>query len=177
MISLKWEPMFRPFPLAVRRALTESLLAAWMDKNLQYPIAEYLPLPTLQHDYKPRASLGDISGGRVWRAAADFRAAGSLRRGCGSIAKLGKWRMQTARPASNTTDNQSPGSANANVADLDDRLDVGVVRNVALSWPGDRNKCISERLHGFAGESADRGKGWLVFRSGSAAADLDRDHL
>lgn len=76
MISLKWEPMFKPFPLPVRRALTESLLAAWMDKNLQYPIAEYLPLPTLQHDYKPRASLGDISGGRVWSAAADFRAAG-----------------------------------------------------------------------------------------------------
>ncbi len=76
MISPKWEPMFRPFPPAVRRALTESLLAAWMDKNLQYPVTEYLPLPTLQHDYKPRASLGDISGGRVWSAAADFRAAG-----------------------------------------------------------------------------------------------------
>jgi hypothetical protein len=76
MIGPRWEPMFRPFPPAVRRALTESMLAAWMDKNLQYPIAEYLPLPTLQHDYKPRASLGDITGGRVWSAAADFRAAG-----------------------------------------------------------------------------------------------------
>jgi len=47
-----------------------------MDKNLQYPITEYLPLPALQRDYKPRESYSDISGGKVWNAAGDFRAAG-----------------------------------------------------------------------------------------------------
>jgi hypothetical protein len=76
MVSPRWEPVFKPFPFEVRRALTESMLAAWMDKNLQYPISDYLPLPTLQHDYKPQESYNDISGGRVWNAAADFRAAG-----------------------------------------------------------------------------------------------------
>jgi hypothetical protein len=76
MISPKWGPIFTPLSSDVRRALTEALLAAWMDKNLQYPITEYLPLPTLQRTYKPRESYSDISGGKVWNAAGDFRAAG-----------------------------------------------------------------------------------------------------
>ncbi len=76
MISAFWEPIFKPLPPEVRRGLTESLLAAWMDKNLQYPIAKYLPLPTLQRDYTPRNSYSEISGGRVWKAAEQFRAAG-----------------------------------------------------------------------------------------------------
>ena len=76
MISPKWQPMFSPFPIEIRRALTESLLSAWLDKNLHYPVTKYLPLPTIQHDYKPRASYSDISGGGVWSASGDFRAAG-----------------------------------------------------------------------------------------------------
>jgi hypothetical protein len=76
MISSIWKPVFEPLPVAVRRALTESLLSAWMDKNLQYPIALYLPLPSFQHDYRPHGSYADISGGRTWRAAEQFRAAG-----------------------------------------------------------------------------------------------------
>jgi hypothetical protein len=47
-----------------------------MDKNQQYPIAKYLSLPTLQHHYTPRDSYSDISGGRVWKAADQFRVAG-----------------------------------------------------------------------------------------------------
>jgi hypothetical protein len=76
MISPNWVSFFRPFPPAVRRALTESLLAAWMEKTLQYPVTEYLPLPVIQHDYTPRSAYSDISGGRVWEAAQQFRAAG-----------------------------------------------------------------------------------------------------
>ena len=76
MISPRWQPVFESLPSEVRRALTESLLSAWMDKNLQYPITEYLPLPSIQHDYKPHGSYSDISGGKVWSAAGDFRAAG-----------------------------------------------------------------------------------------------------
>jgi hypothetical protein len=76
MISPKWQPVFKPLPPEVQRALIESLLAAWMDKNLQYPVTQYLPLPAIQHDYKPRASYSDISGGGVWTSAGDFRAAG-----------------------------------------------------------------------------------------------------
>jgi len=50
MISPNWVLLFRPFPPGVRRALTESLLAAWMEKTLQYPLTEYLPLPVIHHD-------------------------------------------------------------------------------------------------------------------------------
>ena len=76
MISPNWVLFFRPFPPGVRRALTESLLGAWMEKTLQYPVAEYLPLPVIQQDYTPRNGYSDISGGRVWEAAQRFRAAG-----------------------------------------------------------------------------------------------------
>jgi hypothetical protein len=76
MISPKWKPVFTPFPPAVRKALTESLLGAWIDKNLQYPIADYLPLPAIQRDYKPHEAYSDISGGKVWSAAGEFLAAG-----------------------------------------------------------------------------------------------------
>jgi hypothetical protein len=76
MTSLIWKPLFEPLPLEVQRALTESLLSAWMDKNLQYPIALYLPLPSFQRDYRPHGSYGEISGGGAWRAAEQFRAAG-----------------------------------------------------------------------------------------------------
>ena len=76
MIGATWEPIFKPLPPEVRRALTESLLSAWMEKNLQYPIARYLPLPSLQHDYRSRGSYANISGGRAWTASEQFRAAG-----------------------------------------------------------------------------------------------------
>ena len=75
MISTSWAPFFKPFPFEIRRAIAESMLAAWMEKTLSYPLAKYLPLPVLQRDYAPR-SYNDISGGRVWEAARQFRAAG-----------------------------------------------------------------------------------------------------
>lgn len=75
MISPVWKPIFEPLPLEVRRALTESLLSAWMEKNLQYPIARYLPVPSFQRDYRPHGSYVDISGGGTWRAAEQLRAA------------------------------------------------------------------------------------------------------
>jgi len=76
MISRNWALFFRPFPPGVRRALTESLLAAWMEKTLKYPVTEYLPLSVIQHDYTPSIAYRDISGGKVWGAAQQFRAAG-----------------------------------------------------------------------------------------------------
>jgi len=75
MISPYWAPFFKPFPFEIRRTIAESLLAAWMEKTLSYSIAKYLPLPVLQRDYTPRL-YSDISGGRVWEAAGQFRAAG-----------------------------------------------------------------------------------------------------
>jgi hypothetical protein len=76
MISPDWAPFFKPFPFEVRRALTESLLAAWMDKTQQYSLTTYLPLPAPQRNSNSRYAYGDITGGRAWEAAAQFRAAG-----------------------------------------------------------------------------------------------------
>ena len=77
MISSVWAPMFAPLPGDVRRALTNALLSAWMDKNLRYPVAQYLPVQGGLHQlYTPSGGYRDISGGNVWEAAAKFREAG-----------------------------------------------------------------------------------------------------
>jgi hypothetical protein len=76
MISPRWAAEFSPLPLEVRRAVTESMLSAWMNKNLQYSLAEYLPIPTPPQDYKPPNVYSDISGGRAWQASQQFGAAG-----------------------------------------------------------------------------------------------------
>ncbi|HEX3351588.1 MAG TPA: hypothetical protein VHS34_02100 [Terriglobales bacterium] len=76
MISPVWAPIFKPLPIEVRQALTTSLLAAWMDKNLQYPITKHLPVGVPKRPYTQPGAYGDISGGKVWEAAGEFRNAG-----------------------------------------------------------------------------------------------------
>ena len=76
MISPVWAPMFKPLPIEVRQALTTSLLAAWMDKNLQYPITKHLPVGVPKRPYTQPSAYGDISGGKVWESASQFRDAG-----------------------------------------------------------------------------------------------------
>jgi len=77
IVNADWAPIFQPLPAEVRRALTNSLLAAWMDKNLQYPLTKFLPLQGgLQQSYTPSPAYGGITGGKVWEAAQQFREAG-----------------------------------------------------------------------------------------------------
>jgi hypothetical protein len=76
MIAKEWAPMFSPLPDAMRQAITESLLTAWLDKNLQYPPASYFRLGLEPSSYAPPRDLQDISGGKAWEAAAQFQAAG-----------------------------------------------------------------------------------------------------
>ena len=76
LISPVWAPIFKPLPIEVHQALTASLLSAWMDKNLQYPIAKHLPFGLPRHTYTATGAYGDISGGKVWEAAQQFRDAG-----------------------------------------------------------------------------------------------------
>jgi hypothetical protein len=76
MISPVWTPILKPLPIEVHQAITASLLSAWMDKNLQYPIEKYLPLGLPPRTYRPSITYGDISGGKVWEAAQQFRDAG-----------------------------------------------------------------------------------------------------
>ena len=76
MVSRDWLPIFATLPLPLHRALTESLLVAWMDKVQQYPLSEYLPLQPDLQSYGPHYTFGDFSGGEVWQATPQFRAAG-----------------------------------------------------------------------------------------------------
>lgn len=78
MISAAWAPVFKPLPIELHQALTAALLAAWMDKNLQYPIEKYLPmgLRSSAHAYALPHDDADISGGKVWEASQQFRNAG-----------------------------------------------------------------------------------------------------
>jgi hypothetical protein len=75
MVSPAWAAIFKPLPKDVHRALTVSLLAAWMDKNRQYPVAKYLPLGASHSAYTPRG-YGEVSGGEAWKATEQFRRAG-----------------------------------------------------------------------------------------------------
>ncbi|MGH9806558.1 MAG: hypothetical protein ACRD9W_04755, partial [Terriglobia bacterium] len=77
MISPVWGPVFKPLPAEVHRALTTSMLAAWMDKNLEYPIEKYLPMGTPPRpSYEAPRAYGVISGGKVWEASKQFRDVG-----------------------------------------------------------------------------------------------------
>jgi hypothetical protein len=89
MISPVWAPFFKPLPIEVHRALTASLLSAWMDKNLQYSIARYLPVSGIPPaSYTTPHSYGEISGGKVWEAAQQFREAGVSAE---LVARLQEW--------------------------------------------------------------------------------------
>jgi cytochrome c553 len=76
MVNAAWAPMFQPLPVDVKRAITESLLAAWLDKNQQYPVGRYFRVGLTESSYAAPASYGNVSGGKVWEAAPLFTAAG-----------------------------------------------------------------------------------------------------
>jgi hypothetical protein len=76
MVNETWTPIFDPLPAAVKRAVMESFLAAWLDKNMQYPVGRYFRVGLSENSYAPPASYGSISGGKAWESAALFTAAG-----------------------------------------------------------------------------------------------------
>ncbi len=76
MVNASWAPMFQPLSDDAKRAITESLLAAWLDKNMQYPIGRYFRIGLSESSYALPANYGGIVGGKVWEAAPLFMAAG-----------------------------------------------------------------------------------------------------
>ena len=89
MISSAWAPIFQPLPNEVRRAITESLLAAWLDKNMQYPLGRYFTQGSVEDNYAAPASFGGISGGPVWESAPAFQAAGVSQETVSRLEKFG----------------------------------------------------------------------------------------
>jgi len=88
MVSPSWAQIFKPLPPEIRRALTTSMLAAWLAKNQQYSVAEFLPIGLREYSYRSGRGYDEISGGRVWDAAPQF-----LRAGVGTdlVERLERW--------------------------------------------------------------------------------------
>jgi hypothetical protein len=89
MVNATWAPMFQPLPGDVKRAVTESLLGAWLDKNMQYPAGQYFRVGLTESSYVAPAGYGNISGGKVWEAAPLFMAAGVSPELIGQLRKWG----------------------------------------------------------------------------------------
>ena len=75
VVNPAWSPVFSSLPPDVYRAIAASLLKAWLDKNLQYSVAQYLPIGLPPESYS-FSTYGDISGGNAWVAAQQFSQAG-----------------------------------------------------------------------------------------------------
>lgn len=88
MVSRDWTPMFQTLPPEVRRAIVESMLTAWLDKNFMYRTKEYFIQGASGRVYKPRKEIAAISGGNVWEAVPLFEAAGVPPE---TIKRLQKW--------------------------------------------------------------------------------------
>jgi len=96
MVSEVWKPIFAALSADERRAITESMLAAWAEKNEQFQPGEYFSPGVSDDSYSAPESLGGIVGGRVWEQAAAFRAAGVSADVVGRLQKWGRAYMDTA---------------------------------------------------------------------------------
>ena len=77
MVSADWGPAFQTLPAEVKRAITEAMLEAWLDKNLKYRTEQYFALgKTAKEGYIAPKEFAEISGGNTWQALAGFQAAG-----------------------------------------------------------------------------------------------------
>jgi hypothetical protein len=56
--------------------MAQAWLVAWLDKSSRYPAAAYFYRGQLPGSYAPPKQLRDISGGKLWEAAPQFRQAG-----------------------------------------------------------------------------------------------------
>jgi hypothetical protein len=96
MVSPIWAPMFAPLSRDAMRAITESFLTAWLDKNLQYPVGQYFRVGAPPANYVIPASYGTIASGRAWEAAPLFLAAGVSPE---VVKRLQKWGVTYAEMA------------------------------------------------------------------------------
>jgi hypothetical protein len=96
MVSEVWAPIFAALSAEERRAITEAMLAAWLEKNEQFQPGEYFTPGVSDDNYSAPANLGGIVGGRAWEQAAEFRAAGVSPKTVGQLQRWGRTYMDTA---------------------------------------------------------------------------------
>lgn len=88
MVLPAWAPMFEPLPSETRRAITESLLTAWLDKNEQYRVDRYFRVNIREKSYTVPGGYADIATGKPWASAPQLEAAGIDEK---LIARLQAW--------------------------------------------------------------------------------------
>jgi len=71
-----WAPMFAALPTDTRRAVTESLLTAWLDKNEQYRVDRYFRVGIREKSYTVPGGYADIASGKPWASAPHLKTAG-----------------------------------------------------------------------------------------------------
>src|SRR2546427_12981626 len=76
MVDAVWAPMFQSLSNDAKRAVTESFLAAWLEKSTQYAAGRYFRVGLAQSSDGPPAKYGSISGSKVWEAAPLFMTVG-----------------------------------------------------------------------------------------------------
>ena len=108
MVDAVWAPMFQSLSNDAKRAVTESFLAAWLEKNTQYAAGRYFRVGLAQSSYGPPAKYGNISGSKVWEAAPLFMAAGVDPQ---LVRQLQKWGASYAETAARFQ--YSPGTAHS----------------------------------------------------------------
>jgi hypothetical protein len=87
MVHERWAAMFQPIPANVRRAITESFLIAWLEKNRQYALARYFR-GGAESSYTLPPNLEGVTGGKVLESAPLFAGAGVSAE---IISQLQKW--------------------------------------------------------------------------------------
>jgi hypothetical protein len=111
MVSEVWTPLFQSLPADAKRALTESLLAAWLDKNQQYSLGDFFTPGTSEEGYTLPARLGGIAGGRAWESAPLFRAAGVTPELVNRLQKWGAAYLQMATRFQYSDNSRKRGTA------------------------------------------------------------------
>lgn len=111
LVSDVWTPLWASLPPDAKRALVESVLAAWLDKNQQYSPGQYFIPGVSEDSYVAPASLGGIAGGRVWEMAPLFRAAGASPELVSRLQKWGAAYLETAARFQYTDASRSRGPA------------------------------------------------------------------
>ena len=76
MVLPAWAPMFEVLPGETRRAVTESLLTAWLDKNDQYRVDRYFRVGIREKSYTVPAGYADLATGKPWASAPQLKSAG-----------------------------------------------------------------------------------------------------
>jgi hypothetical protein len=111
MVSEVWTPLFQSLPADAKRALTESLLAAWLDKNQQYSLGDFFTPGTSEEGYTLPARLGGIAGSRAWESAPLFRAAGVTPELANRLQKWGVAYLQMAARFQYSDNSRKRGTA------------------------------------------------------------------